>query len=513
MITFKNTHITPLRAWEKHMNILLISALLLGGCKTTDPVATPEVIYGDSVKTVKTKDYDKLYKKDNNSSKYIAVGDTIIPFAVTKLHTPPSKDPDLIKIKNDKEATLKGKPLTMVIIGGSMSAGVRDGGYFNDGISTSYPNMVARQMKLKKFEQPVFDATQFNGIGRRVKTGFNPTGGPIQKFNVIQNNLTGEYLPGEQYDLKKIKLPDYRGESDNLAIPFSSRSMLNSDGEWGGFKDRILNKKNSRGEIMSVINHLKLKKVDFFVLETGLDDLISFVHTGGGAIWGSNVPESAKDYTFQDNLTIGEELRIQPELKLMREVLVPLGSKGVLLNIPDILQLPYFLSKDYVSNFNLQIKEVLERRYFLNDVYAFMPSSRVDSLLGVNVHPAIKPVFNEKQSLKGYRDYVLKEAMVGGADYVNIGTQRMNDQLLNFSKKWGFGIVDIRSLYKKIIGKTGFIADDGSVINTTNFFSNDGINPTPLGQAVIANEVIKTINATYKTDIPLISVREYLSVK
>ena len=96
---------------------------------------------------------------------------------------------------------------------------------------------------------------------------------------------------------------------------------------------------------------------------------------------------------------------------------------------------------------------------------------------------------------------------------LQLGTKRMNDQLINFNKKYGYGIVDIRSLYKKIASREGFNTDDGILINIANFFSNDGINPTILGQVVIANEVIKTINLTYKVDIPLISVREYLNVK
>ncbi len=507
MITFKLTHHAPSGGWVLHMNILLISAFLLGGCNSKDPVATPEIIYGDSVKTVKTKDYDKLYKKDNNSTKYIAVGDTIIPFAVTKLHTPPSKDPDLTKIKNDKETTLKGKPLTMVVIGGSISAGVRDGGYFNDGISTSYPNMIARQMKLKKFEQPFFDAAQFNGIGRRVKTGFNPTGGPIQKFNIIQNNLTGEYLPDEQYDFKKIKLPDYKGDPDNLAVPFNSRSFITIDGVNNSFKNRIITTKNSYGWDISVMNHLKTKKFDFFIIEAGIDDFMQYVAEGAGATWSTNVSDGAKDYTFQETLTFEENMRIQPELRLIREVLAPLGAKGVFFNIPDILDLPYFLDKDYVLNYDPLVKQELLKQNYLVLVKKFKPSSRIDSLLSKKVHIALKPVFNLNNNLKS------EDVINDVADVIKIGTERMNGQLTSFNQKYGYGIVDIRSLYKKILSIAGYITDDGTPINRTNFFSNDGINPTPLGQAVIANEVIKTINQTYKADIPLISVREYLSVK
>lgn len=519
MITFNLLFLPPSGARGLYiMHILLISALLMGGCNTHDPIATPvanadySIIDGDTVKTVKTKDFDKIYKYDNNSKKYITVGDTIVTYREPKLHTPPAKDPDLTKIKNDKEPTLKGQPLKMIVVGGSMSAGVRDGGYFNEGILTSYTNLIARQMKLKKFEQPLFDATQYNGIGRKVKTGFNPTGGPIQKFNVIQNNLTGDYLPDEQYDYKKIKLPDYKGDPDNLAVPFNSRSFITVDGVDNSFKKRIVTAKNNFGKDISVLSHLKTRKFDFFILETGIDDLIKFAHNEGGDIWATNVPIGAKDYTFQDILSYEEDIRIQPELRLIKEVLAPLSAKGVMFNIPDVLDFPYFLSKNYVLDYDPVVKEALLSRYGSDRFYCFKPSSKIDSLLSRKVHPALKPVINGTRLL-ATTDFISNNVYDSDLNDLQLGTKRMNDQLINFNKKYGYGIVDIRSLYKKIASREGFNTDDGILINIANFFSNDGINPTILGQVVIANEVIKTINLTYKVDIPLISVREYLNVK
>ncbi len=503
------------------MNILILSALLIGSCRVNDPMANPvantdySIIDGDTVKTVKTKDFDKIYKHDNNSKKYITVGDTIVTYREPKLHTPPAKDPDLSKIKNDKEPTLKGKPLTMIVVGGSMSAGVRDGGYFNEGILTSYPNLIARQMKLKKFEQPLFDATQYNGIGRKVKTSFNPTGGPIQKFNVIQNNLTGEYLPDEQYDFKKIKLPDYKGDPDNLAVPFNSRHAIGRDGNGSSFNNRLILKKNTFGYNLSITNHLKSKKFDFFIVEAGIDDFMKYVSEGSGATMSSTTPPweiPDQDFTFQETLTFEENMKLQPELRLIRETFAPLGAKGVFFNVPDILDLPYFLDKDYVLNYDPLVKQELLKQNYLVLVKKFKPSSKIDSLLSKKVHIAFKPVFNSNNNL-GRDDVFNDETFSGRIDAIKVGTQRMNDQLISFNKKYGYGIVDIRSLYKKILSSTGYTTDDGTPINRTNFFSNDGINPTPLGQAVIANEVIKTINSFYKMEIPLIPTREYLNIK
>ncbi|MDZ7934485.1 MAG: hypothetical protein U5M51_05875 [Emticicia sp.] len=78
-------------------------------------------------------------------------------------------------------------------------------------------------MKLKKFEQPLFDATEYNGFGRKVRTSFNPTGGPVPKFNEVKNNSGVESV-----DEKGVKLKAYKVKEsiDNFAIPNFSRAGL-----------------------------------------------------------------------------------------------------------------------------------------------------------------------------------------------------------------------------------------------------------------------------------------------
>jgi hypothetical protein len=74
-------------------------------------------------------------------------------------------------------------------------------------------------------------------------------------------------------------------------------------------------------------------------------------------------------------------------------------------------------------------------------------------------------------------------------------------------------VVDLYGIYKKILTNT-YVTSDGVKVNpdwkTGNFFSADGIYPTAFGQAVITNEVIKTINQHYKMAIPLVDTRFFL---
>jgi hypothetical protein len=70
------------------------------------------IVDGDTIKTVVFKDYKKLKDKDPNGKNYIVVGDTIVLYKEPKLHTPPAKDPDLSKLKNNDDPDLKGKATT-----------------------------------------------------------------------------------------------------------------------------------------------------------------------------------------------------------------------------------------------------------------------------------------------------------------------------------------------------------------------------------------------------------------
>jgi hypothetical protein len=498
MITFKYTQNAPSGGWGLHMNILLITAFLLGSCNTKDPIATPidspdySIIDGDTVKTV--VNYDKTLKGkfyyDNN---LICVGDTIIIYKEPKLHIPPAKDPDLSKIKNNLHPDLKGKSLQMIAIGGSLTAGVRDGGYFNEGMLTSYPNLIARQMKLKKFELPLFDKQEYNGTIRRLRTAFNPTGGPFTKYNIVKNNS------GIKKNDNNINTKKYVGDADNLAVPYFDRVSLKGRVSFSNSeKNAVFSRIVIDDKYKTVSEKIVAKKFDFFILESGLDNLMD--SPGAGAFW--------DDYTFKDDLTSDERIRMSPELSLIRNVIVPINAKGVLLNVPDLLDLPYFVKTEFVKNYVLNdpyLKDEFSRRNFtFENIAAFLPSSKLDSLLSPKVHISLKPIANT----------LLHDFLTISSNLVTIqnSVKNSNTQLQSFNKRYGYPIVDIQTLYKKI-ANDGFMTDGGINVNVDNFYSSDRINPSAFGQAVIANEVIKVINVSYKMDIPLIDLSEYLNTK
>lgn len=71
-------------------------------------------------------------------------------------------------------------------------------------------------------------------------------------------------------------------------------------------------------------------------------------------------------------------------------------------------------------------------------------------------------------------------------------------------------IVNLNALYEKI-GNNSLITNDGvKRWSESNFLSANRNFLSAFGETVIPNELIKTINTFYKTDIPLIATRGFL---
>ncbi|MDZ7934483.1 MAG: hypothetical protein U5M51_05865 [Emticicia sp.] len=450
------------------MKILILSALLIGGCRVNDPVANPalntdygkppySIVDGDTIKTVVFKDYKKLKDKDPNGKNYITVGDTIVLYKEPKLHTPPAKDPDLSKLKNNDDPDLKGKPLRYVAIGGSLTAGVRDGGYFNEGILTSYPNLIARQMKLKKFEQPLFDATDYNGFGRKVRTSFNPTGGPVPKFNEVKNNSGVESVDekvtfnGKKYN--DIKLKKYKNFTnlDNLAVPYISpielyfKPTISIDGivpKSYSFSSRVSNdNKNINDEKdkdVSIYRRLEYQKYDFVTIELGMDSYLQLEHP------------------FPQTMGLLRFYEIIDFLKNKK-------TKGAIANIPAITDLPYYyqvtveqLKKgvngqgifveaywDYLNSST--VKEITPE-------YLVYPNSKIDSLGSSKVHIALKKGVNPYYPISFNGNFLSK---TNYSLYLSD-----NNFLAKTAEKLGFALVDLHNIYKQIM-QGSYITDDG----------------------------------------------------
>lgn len=379
-------------------------------------------------------------------------------------------------------------PGRYIAIGSSLSAGVRDGGIYAEAQKTSFPALLAQQMGIKDFKQATLEG---NGTGRRL-------------VSVKENGLL-EFQEVKDFDdrTREVSLPKVSRDVDNLAIPHLkvlSMALSEEDTEdWlptfskREFKhlDRFVENTQEKKQNYYTILDSRLKEVDFFTYELGMQDFIELFNSG----------TYLQDISF---LTYDREGYF-PENQIL-QLLMKKGAKGVIANVPEILKLPYYNIYTYEKLQQSLGKQFFIQRYNKNDIRIaqkgdrFLPSSSITEIL-------------EGNSSQGFEidNPIQDEDVIGLEERWSVTTY--NQWLKYLAEKNNLPLVDLHSLYEKILAGE-YMTDDGISVDPKypfgNFFSSDGLTPTAFGQAVVTNEFIKVINASYKFNIPLIDTKSYL---
>jgi hypothetical protein len=462
------------------------------------------VIDGDTVKTRDDKGIkDKISKYDRiGLLETTVVGDTTLVFKMPK-RLKPTKIPDVAKYKNLNIPELKGKPFKLVAAGGNLTQGMRDGGIFNEGMLTSYPTLIANQIGVD-FQNALFDPSEYNGLGRKVFTSFNPTAGPVPKQKEVSNNLAIEN--------GKIKKYEYIKEIDNFsvnAINVIFGSDLNTQRLNSNFQ---LDKRLTKNFGYRLLTNTK--KFDFIFFENGFQDILT--NKSNYVIREYSLDDLHKvkagtkvEYNYDPLTGTGSEVYTTLFKLLVSQQL----NRGVILNCPDLEDLPYY-RKSYVA----EIKQLYETyklgfNNLTNSENLVLGASSIDSLLSPRVNINIKPWVSTNVNYKNEQgDNYIISSEVRKSILEKILTKNSNSKIL--SQYANMPICDINALYKNIL-KGAVVTSDGVKVDAKwpggNFFSNDGVYPSAFGQAVIANEVIKIMNNFYKMEIELIPTAEYLN--
>ncbi|MCF2446948.1 hypothetical protein L0657_23540 [Dyadobacter sp. CY345] len=372
-----------------------------------------------------------------------------------------------------------------IAVGGSISSGVQNGGINQEGQLAAFPNLLARSMGISSFSQPLFEGDYKKGSG--------------QVHAYVKNGLLEISEATDNAFIKSESLPKITKEIDNISIPYLKvREITVNENEPGTFLPNFdktsyqhLNRysdANTEGK-SSYAKTLKSKinQLDFFTWELGADDFVEY-YTGGGY---------GKHISYLTNDREG----IFPENELI-QMLVERGGKGAIANVPDILSLPYFNFYSYKNIVKKVGAEIYVQRYQKNDVRMLDPRDR---LLPTDNVTALFTSVSEIGRVP--ENPLFDEEVIGYEEIEQVNTY--NQWVDGFAKQNGLALVDLNSLYQKIL-KGDYVTEDGVKIDpsypTGNFFSADGIHPSAVGQGVIANEFIRTINLYYGSKIALINI-------
>lgn len=341
----------------------------------------------------------------------------------------------------------QGDVVNLITIGGGLTAGAQGGGLFRDGQLAAYPNLVAKQLGMVDFKTPLFDGAHANGTGFIVA---NPD--KSQTFYKIINNLG---TVREEENGKPLQLSPYVGKTNNYAAPWLSTY-------------RIFNANWEESYIGKVGNANGVSWPPFLPYAARF---IPIDHFANGTLF--NYITDHHPYNFFILEDAAEEFLNVLRLK---------GSRVIGL-----------------SDFNWDLQE--GDYVTLKAIQRFKTNGSNGVVFTVPHYKYLGISTWNTQAINQHEIDIYEKA----ADI-------KNNFIVEWAKSNDVALVDLNDLYKKVSEGKITIGQNTPVSRKFdgNFFSSDGIYPSTLGQAFVANEVIKAINLQFKSKVELIDIEKYL---
>lgn len=379
-----------------------------------------------------------------------------------------------------------------ISVGGSLTAGYTNGGLYREGQLASYPNLVAQQAGVK-FDQALFPIGQENGTGYWATTQNNTS----LQFDKISDKLA--VLTTSPLTLAKYS----GGVANNYGVVGLRVSDVNKAGfgnaktqGFNPFFERIL---PAGKEETSYTDFVKESNATFFTVSIGEQDLLSYATSGG-------------------KTSMTETSSFALNIQKLLDALVANKAKGILTNIPNVLDLPCF----NFYTFSELAKNLGTTEIYITTGNGIVRAATANDKILIEAIANVGKL-NAGNQKKGFTmTYPLTTEEVLDKDEISIIASRLSDfnGILKLeAEKRGIVLVDLNSLYAQVNNKNYSVngVKFGNSLFTGGFFSLDGINPTPRGSAVIANEIIKVINENYKnslkTTIPSLDVSKFEALK
>ncbi|TPE45437.1 SGNH/GDSL hydrolase family protein [Pontibacter mangrovi] len=397
---------------------------------------------------------------------------------------------------------------TYIAVGNSLTAGYADGGLYRSGQLNSYPAILAEQFAKVgggEFKQPLFTEAQKNGSGYLSFKGFDASGLPILEPVTTELAVRGMGLDG-----KTPLYTAYEEPVNNLGVPGirmvdakTAGYGFNNPAGFNPFYERLIGDDlTPSGALLPYVNYVDATNPTFFTMWLGNNDVLGFATSGGVA------PISDAD-KFQENLDA-----------MINALVGDSEAEGVVINIPDVTGVPFFTTKAtanlmqmaaaagtklYITAANGQVREAAATDYVLLTSTVGTPEQ---------VGPQTVPHgFSPYNPLKN--NEVLDGEEVTAAQNA-IAT--FNGKLKAAADANNLAFVDMNAFFNSVKMKDNMpqltlnnVAYTPAFI-TGNLFSLDGVHLTPRGYAIVANEIIRNINAKYGASIPAVDETKYNAV-
>lgn len=431
-----------------------------------------------------------------------------------------------------------------VTLGNSLTAGYTDNALFQAGQASSFPNIMAQKFALAGgggFTQPYTN----DNIG-----GLTLGGNLIAPPRLFFDGSGPKLLPASPTTEVSNVLS---GPFNNLGVPGakSFHLLANGYGNIGGVQAGLANPyfvRMASSPNASVLEDAMAQNASFFSLWIGNNDVLGYATTGGD---GSNPITDTNMFTGAYSLLISS--------------LTSTGAGGIVANIPDVTTIPFLTTVPYnpvpldaatagalnqgyaLYNGGLQqafaalngtglfteeevakrtisfsagegnalviIDEDLTDLGAINPAFAGIPQYRqatAEDLFVLTLSSLIPQGYGTQIPLADKWALTPEEQQE-----IATATQAFNSVIENAASQAGLAFVDANSLMTSLsttgVSSNNFILTSDLVLGGA--FSLDGVHPTSRGFALIANEMLKAIDATYGSNFEesgnLVNIGDY----
>lgn len=471
---------------------------------------------------------------------------------------------DVTKIKNNSGSADFS---TFIALGGSFTSGFQDGALFLSGQQNSFPAIIAEQMEVTEFTQPLM-SDDFGGIAmaklpNKLTLQITPNGllpAPIttpstttlENIYKTQGSFFNFGIPGAH--TAHLLAPNYGNPVGLTTTPVSANPYF---------------VRFASSPTTTVLSDAMTQNPTFFSLWAGATDIIDIARKGC-------VQPFTQAHLFAQyyNMIVSK--------------LTGNGAKGVVANIPNITQMPFFntvpnnalklnatqatqmtnffkvitsiglktlimqgvepqtaikLSQQYKITFKegnnpfllevprtpenplgfrqMKPEELLllsiDRNAMMTQGYGSIKITQEAAVILGKIAKGIAPSNEEIQTILAAIHPIKDKDALDLKELVTLNkiTNAYNNIIQTTAKEHQLAIVDIEKLVDEIATKG--IVKNGVKYNGTlvqgGFYSLDGIHPNNRGYAIIANHFIRAINTTYGSNLRTVDVNSYEGIK
>lgn len=403
-----------------------------------------------------------------------------------------------------------------VAVGNSLTAGYADNSLYRAGQMVAYPSMLSwsfSRMGPSDYKAPLLpgesgwpDAKLILGMSTDMKgnTSLGPVPYPNQLDTAGSSINISTQGPFNNLGVPGIRAIDYLNPFYGMLNPYAARFYASTN----------------------PLKELDRIKPSFFTMWLGNNDVLGYATSGGVGKSSGGSPFSLADR----NAISGTDYFAAGIDSALMHLTADSNAHGAIINIPDVTSIPFFNTVPYNGL-------VLSRQGQVDSLNMAYHTTGITFTLGANpfvIEDNSVPVIHRRLahegelilltvpqdslryagwgSIKPIPDRYVLDA--GEIQAIQQATSIFNGILHSRAEAHGLAYVDINAFLKSLA--PGILYH--GVNFTTEFvrgglFSLDGVHLTPRGYAMVANEILRSINYYYGASLQMVDVNAYEGIR